>query len=103
VCDGKMYVWYVKEDDDHPCYALNIISQDKMLMLSYPINSKTPFIVSKGKVFQNHKSDGGWKRYLHPAAPVEIITPKFVSELIRWAIDGNDAVEVLWDGKDICM
>ena len=31
------------------------------------------------------------------------ITPRFVSELIMWAVKGIGAVEIKWDGADIMI
>ena len=99
--ENKKYVWYVGLDYDSPYYILNIISEDKQLIIACPLNRNTPYAISKGTLFQNCKSDGHWNRYRLPFDVPEIITPGFVSELISWATKGSDAVRIEWDGKDI--
>ena len=47
------YIWYVEMDYDSPYHILHIVSMDKHLILACPIVSETPYIISKGKVFQN--------------------------------------------------
>ena len=47
VCDDQEYVWYVALDDDSVYYILNIRSEDKSLILSYPIKTRTSYIISK--------------------------------------------------------
>ena len=103
ICEGLNYVWYVKEDDEYPCNVLHVISEDKKLILSYPLDSKVSYVISKGALFQNYGSDGCWARYLYPYDSPAAITPKFVSDIIKWAIYGKDAVSVKWDGKNICI
>ena len=102
ICANHQYVWFVDNDKDS-CgqLILHIISADKKIILRYPLNATNPYIISEGKVFQNTISDGCWQRYLVPIKPVKIITPKFVSELIFWAVNGEDPVPIQWDGNDI--
>lgn len=102
-CDGIDYVWYVKEDDDYPCYILHVVSDNKQLILSYPLDGNVSYVISKGAIFQNYGSDGCWARYLYPAPFPCAVTPKLVSELIRWAVYGKDAVRTQWDGKEIYL
>lgn len=97
----KTYRWNVILDNDSPCHILNIISEDKSTILSCPLKTETPYIISKGNVFQNHKTNGLWNRYLLPFHIPEIITPKFVSTVILWATQGPKAIETKWNGKDI--
>lgn len=99
--NNKEYVWYIELDSEHP--ILNIISEDKSLIISCPLKVKNSYIISKGIIFQNEKRDGCWKRYSLPFSVPEIITPKFVKELILWADQGKNAIEVVWDGKDIIV
>ncbi|GLC82318.1 hypothetical protein [Lacrimispora brassicae] len=103
ICDGVNYVWYVKEDDDFPCYVLHVISEDKKLILSHPLDRKVSYVISKGEFFQNYDSDGCWARYLYPVPSAGTVTPKLVSEIIKWAIYEKNAVRIQWDGKDICL
>lgn len=87
------YFWYVKEDDDY-CgqLTLNIVSDNKELFLTYPLGASEPYLVSKGRSFQGKKTDGKWNRYILPFEGQEIITPKFVSQLISFATEVSGAV-----------
>ncbi|WP_049948068.1 hypothetical protein [Enterocloster clostridioformis] len=69
------------------------------------VRTKNPasYAVSKGHVFQGKITDGCWKRYLSPGLNQAAVTPAFVSELIAWAVDGSDAVEIKWDGNNIWL
>lgn len=101
VVNEKNYVWYVKLDDESPYHILNIISEDKKLIISCPIQNNTPYVISKGLMFQDKYADGCWKRYLLPFCIPQIITPQFVSEVIQWTTQGEQAVKVVWDGINI--
>ena len=101
--NNKKYIWYIELDYDSEHYILNIISEDKSLIVACPLKMKNSYIISKGIIFQNEKKDGCWKRYLLPFFVPEIITPKFVKELIFWADQGKNAIEVVWDGRDIAL
>lgn len=103
ICDGVNYVWYVKEDDDYSCHVLHVISENKQLILSYPLDGKVSYVISKGAIFQNYGSDGCWARYLYPVSFAGTVTPKFVSEVIKWAVQEKDAARIQWDGKDIYL
>lgn len=98
---GILYIWYIEMGHDSQYYLLNIISEDKNLVLSVPLHTKTPYIISKGNMFQNAKTNGLWNRYLLPIVIPDIITPKTVSDIIKWAVSETDAVIVKWNGKDI--
>lgn len=82
VCNNQEYVWYVALDDDSVYYILNIRSEDKSLILSYPIKTRTSYIISMGRVFQGKKTDGVWHRYRLPFEGVDIVTPEFVADII---------------------
>lgn len=71
------------------------------MILSCPLKTKTSYIISKGNIFQNHQTNGLWNRYLLPLNIPEIITPKFVSDVILWATQSEEVVEAKWNGKDI--
>ena len=104
VCDGQVYFWYIRLDEDY-CdkMLLHIISEDKKLILSCPLEVDRPYVISKGVCFQNRVSDGCWKRYLIPVEPPSVVTPKYVAELISWATQGCHAEEVKYNGIDICF
>lgn len=101
IVENKLYVWYVRLDDDSIYHMCNIISEDKSIVISCPIKTEIAYIICKGIVFQNHKMKGNWERYLLPFAIPKIITPNFVSKIILWAVRGKNAVKVIWNGKDI--
>ncbi len=98
---GKEYIWYVETDYDSPYHILNIVSGDKQLILACPIDAKTPYLISKGKVFQNKNTSGCWNRYLLPFDIPESVTPSFVSKVIEWAMHDVNTEIVKWNGKNI--
>lgn len=95
------YIWYVEVDYDSPYHILHIVSDDKKLILACPIDAETSYLISKGKIFQNHGTSGAWNRYLLLFGVPQSITPLFVSKVIVWAIQDGDAEIVKWNGKDI--
>lgn len=101
LCNNEAYIWYVELDYDSPFYILNIVSEDKSLIITCPLNTKTTYIISKGNRFQSNETNGHWNRYSLPFTVPEIITPKFVSELIKWSEHGSNAVRIQWDGDSI--
>ncbi len=102
---GRRYVWYVLSGDCDRDYwervssndwgtpFLHIISEDKRLILTIPLNAPTPYVVSKGREFQGKPTSGCWERYILPFDIPESVTPRFVAEVIEWAISGNGAVK----------
>ena len=103
VCNKKTYIWYVALDNDSPYHILHIVSEDKDLIIQCPLKMATPYIISTGKIFQNSEKKGIWHRYLLPFDVPDIIAPKFVSELILWATQGENALEIQWNGEDIIV
>ena len=95
------YVWYVALDYDTPYNVLNIVSDDKCLILSYPLQTKIAYVISKGRMFQAKGTNGTWNRYLLPFDTPDIITPKFVEKLIVWATQSENAKETKWNGNDV--
>ncbi len=55
-------------------------------------------MASHGKVFQNIHSCEIPKLFVCPFEPIFPITPKFVSNVIMWAVHGKDAIRVPLDG-----
>jgi len=103
IVSNKCYVWYVETDYDSPYYILNIVSNDKLLIISCPLKTETAYIISKGNMFQNKKTNGIWNRYLLPFNVPEIITPKFVSDIIFFATHSDKAEEIKWNGNDVSV
>lgn len=98
----KRYVWYVELDNDSPFHILNIVSEDKALIISCPLKTETQYIISKGNMFQNKRTDGIWHRYLLPFNVPDIITPKFVSDVILLATQSEkNNKETKWNEKDV--
>ena len=99
--DNSHYVWYVSPDVDSPYNLLHIVSEDKSIVLSIPLNVDKDYIISKGRMFQGKKTSGSWERYILPMTVDKEVTPALVSSVIRWAVNGDEAVAVNWDGKEI--
>ena len=100
--DEREYVWYVKEDFDSPYMILNISSVDKALILAIPLNTPVQYVIDKGRFFQGEeKASGSWKRYRLDLSVPEAITPAFVRECILWAVNGENAATLEWDGTNV--
>lgn len=87
------FVWWVAEDEDL-CDSiwLNIVSEDKSIILAYRAGEGDFSVTSKGRKFQGKPTSGCWERYRYPMEePPMIITPRFVYNLIAWAVDGRNA------------
>ena len=52
-------------------------------------------------MFQDKQTAGYWERYLLSFCIPEIITPQFISEVILWATQGEQAVKVVWNTINI--
>lgn len=108
---GRNYVWYVisgEYDRDHwervssngwGTPFLHIISEDKRLILTIPLNAPTPYVVSKGREFQGKPTSGYWERYILPFDIPESITPRFAAEVIEWTVCGKDGVKVEYSAE----
>ena len=108
---GRCYVWYVLSGDCDRDYwervssndwgtpFLHIISEDKRLILTIPLNSPTPYTVSKGREFQGKPTSGCWERYIMPFELPESVTPRFVAEIIEWAVSGDGAVKTEYSAE----
>lgn len=97
IVKGQPYIWYIALDDDSEYYILNIVSDDKCLILSCPLQTKIAYVISKGRIFQTKETNGLWNRYLLPFVVPDIITPKFVEKLIVWATNDPDAISIKAD------
>ncbi len=96
----KQYIWYVSQDVDSCYMLLNILSEGKELVLSIPIGTQIAYIISKGRTFQGVQS-GKWERYKLFSEVPNSITPQFVSECIKWAVDGRNAEMISWNGDSV--
>ena len=82
IVDDRTFVWYIAEDDESDHLILNIISNDKKIICSVPMDTPTAYLISKGNELQGKKTSGTWERYRLPFVIPKIITPGFVSEVI---------------------
>lgn len=112
----RRYVWYVLGADcdrsgdywervwtnNWGTTFLHIISEDKRLILTLPLNAPTPYAVSKGREFQCKPTSGCWERYILPFDIPESITPRFVAEVIKWAVSGDEAVKTEYS-EEFCF
>ena len=94
IVGDQTYIWYVTLDDDSPYIILHIVSDDKRLILSCPLQTKIAYVISKGRIFQAKGTNGVWNRYLLPFDIPEIITPSFVEKVIVWSTHNTDATPV---------
>ena len=94
IVGDQTYIWYVTLDDDSPYIILHIVSDDKRLILSCPLQTKIVYVISKGRIFQAKGTNGVWNRYLLPFDIPEIITPSFVEKVIVWSTQNTDATPV---------
>ena len=101
IVNDQSYFWYVAPDDDSPYNVLHIVSDDKYLILSCPLRTKTAYVISKGRIFQTKETDGTWNRYTLPFEIPDMITPKFVEKLIVWSTQNSDAIPIQWNGHDV--
>lgn len=104
VCKQKNYVWYVCPNEDNQDWlVLHILSEDKTLILACPIGNSVSYVISQGCKFQGNRESGVWKRYLYPGKIPDSVTPSIVSEIIDWAISGDAATEILYNGIEIWL
>ena len=89
--NGQNFVWWVAPDsDDCDQIYLNIVSEDKSIVLAYKVCDGSFHIINKGRRFQGEKTSGKWKLCKIPfESPLIIVTPKDVVKIIAWAVDGR--------------
>lgn len=92
----REFIWWVSpEEDDCDKIYLNIVSEDKSIILSYRVGDGSFVIISKGRIFQGHKTSGNWETYSIPFKdPLMIVTPGDVKRIVEWAVDGRGAVPI---------
>lgn len=78
---------------------LHVISDDKSLVLTIPLNAPKPYAVSKGRIFQGKPTSGRWERYLLPFKLPRAVTPRFIAEIIEWATSGGNDISRDWGGE----
>lgn len=86
---GQNFVWWVAPDgDDCDRIYLNIVSEDKSIVLAYRVNGESFCIISKGRRLHGEKTSGKWQMCRIPfREPLMIVTPKDVAQMIAWAVD----------------
>lgn len=99
--DNREYIWYVDLDDDSPYHMLHILSEDKALILACPLEAEVAYVISKGRVFQNKRTNGIWNRYVLPFPVPKAIIPSFVAQVIVWATmeTGAESIDINRCGK----
>lgn len=89
----KFYWWVGADGEDCDKIYLNIVSEDKSIILSYKAGDGSFMVISKGRSFQGHKTSGNWELYSIPfKEPLMIVTPRDVERIVEWAVDGGGAV-----------
>lgn len=102
IVNDRMFIWHISKDgDSFDKNVLHIVSEDKSIILDCPLSAAKPYIVSKGKLFKGNKTGVCWRRYLLPFSHTDIITPKYVAELIAWSLDKGDATEIEYNGNSV--
>ncbi|MDE7414762.1 MAG: hypothetical protein K2N44_00300 [Lachnospiraceae bacterium] len=88
---GQNFVWWVAPDsDDCDRIYLNIVSEDKSIVLAYRVNGESFRIISKGRRLHGEKTSGKWQLCKIPfREPLMVVTPKDVVQIIAWAVDGK--------------
>lgn len=107
VCRDGVYYWWVREADTCSKMILSIVSDDKRLMILYPLGQPTEsrYLVSVGRIFKGKATNGCWKRYrfweLEGIGPKqEAVTPGMAARILEWCLSEGEADEVTWDGRD---
>ena len=88
ICNDKEYFWRVgRNGEDCDRIYLNIFSEDKSLVLAYKVCDGNFTVESSGRKFQGKQTSGLTEKYEYKMQkPPTVITPKFVSEIIQWAV-----------------
>ena len=84
IVGGHTYIWYVAMYNNTPYNVLNIVSDDKYLILSCPLHTKAEYVINKGRIFKTKETSVHWKKNLLPFVIPYAFTPKFVEKLIVW-------------------
>jgi hypothetical protein len=85
----RLYLWYVKQDEDSNSYILHVISEDKRFIVHYHLQQEESHrhITVLGKEFGRVSGTGNcWRRFRCPAWENDrAITPSSVKQLIEWS------------------
>lgn len=109
ICGGQKFLWYAINSDrdywmrvepnDWETAFLHIVSEDKALVLTVPLNAPRPYAVSKGRIFQGEPTSGRWKRYFLPFDIPKAVTPLVVAKIIEWAQTGAKTTPQSYGGE----
>ncbi|MDE7273449.1 MAG: hypothetical protein K2N95_10380 [Lachnospiraceae bacterium] len=93
---GQNFVWWVAPDgDDCDRVYLNIVSEDKSMILACRVDGESFRIISKGKRLHGEKTSGKWQMCRIPFRdPLMVVTPKDVAQMIAWAVSERDEYSV---------
>jgi hypothetical protein len=93
----RLYLWYVKQDDDSDSYILHVVSDDKRFIIHYHLQQQESdrHLIVLGKEFGRVAGTGNcWRRFRCPAWENEgAITPSSVKKLIEWSQQTNSTTE----------
>lgn len=86
---GQNFVWWVAPDgDDCDRIYLNIVSEDKSIVLAYRVDGESFYIISKGRCLHGKGTSGKWQQCPIPfREPLMAVTPGDVTQIIAWAVD----------------
>lgn len=86
---GQNFVWWVALDgDDCDRIYLNIVSEDKSIVLAYRVDGESFYIISKGRRLHGKETSGKWQRCAIPfKEPLMVVTPRDVTQIIAWAVE----------------
>jgi hypothetical protein len=95
--EGRLFLWYVKPDDDSPGLILHVLSDDKRFLVQYELLQQEDrrHLTVIGKEFGRVSGTGNcWRRFRCPAwEKGGVITPASVRELIDWSQQTNVRTE----------
>ena len=88
---GLNFVWWVAPDgDDCDRIYLNIVSEDKSIVLACKLDGESSGIISKGRCLHGERTSGKWQMCSAPfREPLMAVTPKDVARIVAWAVDEN--------------
>ena len=84
IYNENIFYWFVKRDEDHGTDYLNIIKEDRSLVIFYRVNQiGDEFIHPKIFVEKSSRLKTGLYSFFPPLSD-EIITPKTVRKILKW-------------------
>jgi hypothetical protein len=95
--EGRLFLWYVKQDDDSDSYILHVISDDKRFVVHYYLQQPEHhrYLIVLGKEFGRVSGTGDcWRRFRCPTWENNgAITPSSVKRLIEWSQHSDSTTE----------